>query len=410
MNWPMVQLQELARPEKGSIVSGPFGSNIGSRFFVEEGIPVIRGNNLTVGREKFIDEGFVFLTEEKATEFKNCEAKKYDIIFTAAGTIGQVGLIPENTKFEKYIISNKQLRVRIDTSKANPVFVYYWLTTREMNRHIIGLNNGGAVPLINLSIIRKLPIPLPPYEKQDRIVSIISAYDSLIENNRRRIQLLEQSARLFYREWFVNLRFPGHEHVRIIDGVPERWRKKKLKEIADVNAISLNNGFQEKIEYIDISSVTTGQINETTLYEFKDAPGRARRLVRHGDIIWSCVRPNRESHAIIWNPRKNLIASTGFAVISPIEAPTSYIYQALTTKEFVGYLTNNARGVAYPAVTGKDVESAEILIPTNSLLEQFDGTVKATIEQINLLKMQNNKLKEARDILLPRLMNGEIAV
>ncbi len=157
MNWPMVQLQDLALPKKGSIVSGPFGSNIGSRFFVEEGIPVIRGNNLTVGREKFIDNGFVFLTEEKASEFKNCEAIKDDIIFTAAGTIGQVGLIPENTKFEKYIISNKQLRVRIDTSKANPVFVYYWLTTREMNRHMIGLNNGGAVPLINLSIIRKLP-------------------------------------------------------------------------------------------------------------------------------------------------------------------------------------------------------------------------------------------------------------
>jgi type I restriction enzyme S subunit len=261
-----------------------------------------------------------------------------------------------------------------------------------------------------MDVIEEISIKVPDINTQHRIASILSTYDSLIENNRRRIQLLEQSARLLYREWFIYLRFPGHEHVRIIDGVPEGWRKKKLKEVADVNAISLNNGFQEKIEYIDNSSVTTGQINETTLYEFNDAPGRARRLVRHGDIIWSCVRPNRESHAIIWNPRKNLIASTGFAVISPIEAPTSYIYQALTTKEFVGYLTNNARGVAYPAVTGKDFESADILIPTNSLLEQFDGTVKATIEQINVLKMQNNKLKEARDILLPRLMNGEITV
>ncbi len=302
------------------------------------------------------------------------------------------------------------IRFRLTNPDVNSQFLAYILRSPHYRKTIIGLSSGTAIINISQDSLSSLLVDLPPPQIQNKIASILSTYDDLIENNRHRIRLMEQSARLLYREWFVHLRFPGHEHVRIIAGVPKGWRCEKLQEVADINAISLNNGFQGKIEYIDISSVTTGQINETTFYEFENAPGRARRVVRHGDIIWSCVRPNRESHAIIWHPHKNLIASTGFAVISPIEIPTSYIYQAITTKDFVGYLSNNARGVAYPAVTGKDFGSADILIPTHSLLEQFDEIVKPTMEQINVLKIQNNKLKEARDLLLPRLMNGEITV
>jgi type I restriction enzyme S subunit len=363
----------------------------------------ITPKDLSGYKARFISHGERNITEEGLLNSSARLLPKNTVLLTTRAPIGYVA-ISENELATNQGFKNLICKEEI----AHFEFVYYMLKNSKelLESHA----TGSTFKELPSERLKEIYLPIPPLIIQKKIASILSTYDSLIENNRRRIQLLEQSARLLYREWFIYLRFPGHEHVRMIDGVPERWRKKKLKEVADVNAISLNNGFQEKIEYIDISSVTTGKINETTLYEFKDAPGRARRLVRHGDIIWSCVRPNRESHAIIWNPRKNLIASTGFAVISPIEAPTSYIYQALTTKEFVGYLTNNARGVAYPAVTGKDFESAEILIPTNSLLEQFDGTVKATIEQINVLKMQNNKLKEARDILLPRLMNGEITV
>ena len=212
MKWQMVTAADIALPQKGSIVSGPFGSNIGSRFFVDEGVPVIRGNNLTTAPEKFIDDGFVFLTEEKAAEFSNCVALEDDLIFTAAGTLGQVGIIPKERRFEKYIISNKQLRLRCDKEKVEPLFAYYWLSSPLMVRHIAGRNTGASIPLINLTILRKLPIPLPPLLTQRRIVSILSAYDDFITNNRRRIQLLEQAARHIYKEWFVRLRFPGHEH------------------------------------------------------------------------------------------------------------------------------------------------------------------------------------------------------
>ena len=181
MNWPKVELQDIALREKGAIVSGPFGSNISAKYFVEDGIPVIRGNNLTKERTKFIDEGFAYLTETKAAEFRNCIAVSEDIIFTAAGSIGQVGMIPPDARYTQYVISNKQLRVRLDRSRVNPNFVYSWLSSPLMVRYLENMNNGGAVPLLNLGIIRKVPVPLPPIETQRKIADILSTYDDLIE-------------------------------------------------------------------------------------------------------------------------------------------------------------------------------------------------------------------------------------
>ena len=222
--------------------------------------------------------------------------------------------------------------------------------------------------------------------------------------------LLEDAARQLYREWFVRLRFPGHEHTRITNGVPERWERKALADVAEVNRQSLGSGFDGEIQYVDIASVTPAQINETKLYGFRDAPSRARRVVQHGDIIWSCVRPNRRSHAVIWQPSPNLIVSTGFAVITPKALPTSFMYQATTTDAFVGLLENLARGAAYPAVVAGDFERAAILVPSKVLVDTFNDFAEPLLDQTNNLHAQNRRLVPARDLLLARLISGEIAV
>jgi type I restriction enzyme S subunit len=133
-------------------------------------------------------------------------------------------------------------------------------------------------------------------------------------------------------------------------------------------------------------------------------------VVRHGDIIWSCVRPNRRSYAVIWQPPTNLIVSTGFAVLTPRTVPTAFLYFATTTDAFVGYLENHARGAAYPAVIAGDFERAELLVPSRALLASFNDFVEPTLSQIHNLRVQNQKLRAARDLLLPRLMSGEITV
>lgn len=409
MNWPKATIDSIRADSRYSLVGGPFGSDLTTRHYVDDGVPVIRGTNLP-GDRAFLDEGFVFVREEKADALIANTAYPGDVIFTQRGTLGQVGVIPLEPSFQRYVISQSQMKLSVDLAIADPQFVYYYFrhpdTVQKVKNH--GLTSG--VPHINLGILKAFEIPLPPLHIQRLIVSTLAGYDDLIENNRRRMALLEESARLLYREWFVRLRFPGHEHTRIIDGVPEGWKRKALGEVAQINQSSLGSTYDGEIDYIDIASVTPNSIDETTRYQFRDAPSRARRVVRHGDIIWSCVRPNRRSHAVIWQPPENLVASTGFAVISPTSLPTSFLYQTVTTDSFVGYLENHAKGAAYPAVVAGDFARAKILVPSEALARAFNEFAEPLLFQTNSLRMQNKKLRAARDLLLPRLMSGELAV
>ena len=363
--------------------------------------------------------GFDFISNQEMNRLELNEAelstnslKDGDLLFGRRSLVeagaGKCSLVVEPA--EQLTFESSIIRVRIDKEATNPRFLYYYFRSPQGRGRIRSIVSGTNVKGIRGSDLKRLHVANPPKAIQDEIASILSAYDDLIENNRRRMALLEESARLLYREWFVRLRFPGHEHTRIVDGVPEGWERKKLEEVAEVNRKSLPGSFDGVIEYIDISSVSPGQINETTCYDFRDAPSRARRVVRHGDILWSCVRPNRRSHAVIWRPSSNFIASTGFAVITPTVVPTSYLYRAITTDEFVGYLENHARGAAYPAVVAGDFERALILMPPRCLLALFKEFAESLLTQIQNLRLQNQKLRAARDLLLPKLMSGEITV
>jgi len=226
---------------------------------------------------------------------------------------------------------------------------------------------------------------------------------------------LEEMARSLYREWFVNFRFPGHEKVPLVDSslgpIPKGWDVKKLKDIAEVNRAQINErNAPGEVHYIDISSVSPGQIDAITTYAFAEAPGRARRVVQHADVLWSCVRPNRRSHALVMRPAPHTIASTGFAVLTAFRVPFTFLYAATTTDDFVGYLTNNTSGAAYPAVTASTFEKAELVVPTQSLLELFGDATLPIADQIATLQTQAVNLRRTRDLLLPKLISGEYPV
>ena len=197
-SWKLWEVNNVKASTKNSLVAGPFGSNIGKRFFVEDGVPVIRGNNLTQGEKYFIDDDFVFITEEKSLELRSCEAVSDDIIFTAAGTLGQVGIIPQNNRFNRYIISNKQIRLRLDTSKILPLFAFFWFASDFIKALIHTQKSGTSIPVINLGIIKNLPIPHPPLlEEQKKIVKIFQTVDQKIE--------IEQKKRGLYEELFKTM-------------------------------------------------------------------------------------------------------------------------------------------------------------------------------------------------------------
>jgi type I restriction enzyme S subunit len=268
---------------------------------------------------------------------------------------------------------------------------------------------------LNQDIIKRIPLRIPSIEQQKIIVDILSSYDDLIENNTRRIEILEEMARRLYEEWFVHFRFPGHEQVRFKDSelgrIPEGWEVQELADVAKVNPESINpKEAPHEIHYIDISSVSPGHINKTETVQFSNAPGRARRIVRSGDVLWSCVRPNRRSCAMVVEPRKDTVASTGFAVLRAEGISRHYLYQYVCADQFVSYLVNRATGAAYPAVKASDFKEAMIMVPQGDVLSHFDGMVAPMRILIHRLERKNNNLRAQRDLLLPKMVSGEIDV
>jgi type I restriction enzyme S subunit len=307
----------------------------------------------------------------------------------------------------KFWASDNTLVAYPASEQVDTKFLYYLLTDAKLSRYA----GGAAQPLVTQTVLRQVEVRVPTLLVQQRIAGILSAYDELIENNQRRIMVLESMARTLYREWFVHFRFPGHEnHPRVASSlgeIPQGWEVKKLSAVAEVNRAQINaRSAPEELHYIDISSVSPGQIDRITTYAFADAPGRARRVVQHGDVLWSCVRPNRRSHAQMMHPEPNTIASTGFAVLTAKKVPFTFLYFATTTDDFVAYLTNNATGAAYPAVTAATFEKAELLVPPAPLLLKFGDAAIPMAEGIHTLQRQTQNLHHTRDLLLPRLLSG----
>lgn len=240
--WKLLSVDDIKAPEKHSCVAGPFGSSISSKFFVEEGVPIIRGGNLRDDLTPFVAEGFAFVSPEQAQRYKGQHVRAGDLVFTCWGTLGQVGLIPTNGPFPEYIISNKQLKLRPNGEIADSKFLFYYFGSPQMVQHIRSIAIGAAVPGINLGLLKALQVALPPLDLQKEIVRFLSAYDDLIEDNNRRIKILEEMAQMIYREWFVHFRFPGHEKVKVVESelgmIPESWRIGTLQD-----TVVLQRGF-----------------------------------------------------------------------------------------------------------------------------------------------------------------------
>ena len=244
---------------------------------------------------------------------------------------------------------------------------------------------------------------------------------------------MEGLARAVFKAWFVDFEpvkakaagqtaFPGMPPetfaalpTRFVDcelgPTPEGWRYEQLGDNADINEASVKAGeVTGDIEYVDIASVTVGQLSGVQRIDFALAPSRARRRIGHGDTIWSCVRPNRRSYLFIHSPPPNRIVSTGFAVISPKVLGAAFIYEATTRPEFVDYLVANADGSAYPAVRGEHFARADVLIPPPPIRVAFEALVMPIRDMVASGNNESRTLAALRDLLLPKMIAGEIRI
>ena len=308
--------------------------------------------------------------------------------------------------------STEYIVFRAKEGKMDSKYLFYLLKTDYIKKSMVSSMVGATGrQRVNNDIFGQIEIVVPNIEKQKKIGRTLFLYDDLIENNRKQIKLLEEAAQRLYKEWFVDLRFPGHENTKIVDGVPEGWQWCKVRDVADINSSALPKNYKEDfIDYVDLGSVRCGHIETRTRYNLNEAPGRAKRCAKDGDIIWGMVRPNLKAYALVTNPKETDVFSTGFAVLSAKKVPYSYLYCAVTQEEFVGYLVNATNGAAYPAVKPVHFEVADILKPDDKVLEQFHSVADSIYRKKEALENQNHNLSEARDLLLPKLMRGEVEV
>ncbi|MGR3499609.1 MAG: restriction endonuclease subunit S [Limimaricola soesokkakensis] len=414
MSWPVRKFASLVSDGKHSIVGGPFGSKLTSRDYVEEGIPVIRGANMGAGRH--LDENhFVFVSEAKKNkDLQSNLARPGDIVFTQRGTLGQVAIIPEDSAHKEYVVSQSQMRATLDPKKACKKFYYYFFSSRKVVETILNLTSSSGVPHINLGTLKYFDVPVPDLPTQERIAGVLSAYDDLIDNNRRRIALLEQAARLLYREWFVHFRFPGHETASFIDGLPEGWSIRELSQVADFHLGKMLDQRKNKgtmRPYLANKNVRWGEFDHAELREMRFEDRELERFsVKDGDIVM--CEGGEPGRCAIWRDEvPNMMYQKALHRIRPNDGiGPNFLFHELTHRAKGGYLTGLFTGATIKHLPKEKLALAKVCLPTGELIGEFESIAEPMGKQISELHKTNAKIAKARDLLLPRLMDGRLPI
>lgn len=411
MTWPRVKMESIRADVRYSLVGGPFGSELTTRDYVDEGVPVIRGVNLPDERS-FNDDDFVFVREEKANQLHANNAGPGDVVFTQRGTLGQVGLIPAESRFPRYLISQSQMKLTVNPSKADARFVYYYFRHPDTIQNIKNHAITSGVPHINLGLLREFEIPLPPIDAQREIVSILSAYDDMMENNWRRIGLLEEAARLLFQEWFVSLRFPGHENASITSGIPRGWNRKTLGELTRFLKRGITPQYDDDAEGLVVNQkcIRDGRLN-IGLARHQSREFGPERQIQVGDVLVNSTGEGTLGRiAQVRAAVENCTVDTHVTIVRPNPGIAMH-YFGIAVMAWEETFSTMGRGATNQTeLSPATIAETEIVIPSKTLLEQFELFAEPVFRQFTNLVEQNVKLNAVRDLLLPRLMTGEIAV
>lgn len=400
--WSALRLVDIAAKKRWALNGGPFGSKLTTKHYTESGVPVIRGTNLS-GGARFSFDDFVWVSEEKADELLPNNAHPGDLVFTQRGTIGQVGLIPLDAPFARFVISQSQMKLTPDPAIADALFLYYYFVSPATVKNIQNLAFAAGVPHINLEILREFEVTLPPLSAQRRIANILSAYDGLIENSQRRIKILETMARALYREWFVDFRFPGHESHPLVASphgtIPRGWEVRKLSEIAE-NFDRLRKplskmqraGMQGVYPYYGAAKVFD-YINDFIF------DGEYLLMAEDGSVITTERRPVLQLvNGRFW-PNNHTHVLRGKWPFS-----THFLYLGLSAVDISPYIT----GAAQPKITQENMNRIPFPCGPQVLHEAFNRLVEPMIRQCQVLRRHIENLLRTRDLLLPRLLSGQV--
>ena len=372
------------------------------------GIPLIRTPNIGYGR--FNLEG-VHRVAEKVYQARCARAipQNDDIIFAREAPAGNAAIIKNN---EKMCLGQRTVLIRPNPEKVCPDFLVYYLLAPEQQYKLLGTANGATVAHVNLPTIREMNVDnLPPLEIQRKIADVLSAYDDLIENNRKQIKLLEEAARRLYKEWFIDLRFPDYETTPIIDGIPSGWEMNSLSSI-----IKLRSGFAFKskdfcadgnFNIVTIKNVQDGVFDAKNTDAIAEIPANMPKhcVLSNGDILLSLTG---NIGRVCFVVGQNFLLNQRVAKIE--SKYHCFAYCLFRNKDFCDTLNNLANGAAQQNLSPVRTEQMSVLIPPASLLSKFEKIASLFFKKLQLSYESNNNLQKARDKILPKLMTGELEV
>jgi type I restriction enzyme S subunit len=362
--------------------------------------------------------GYFEMDELKKMRFETREFERYslntgDIIMCEGGEAGRCA-IWKNAKIK--MMYQKALH-RIRTKKnIDSGFLFYQFLNMGNNGKFEAYYTGATIKHLPLQILKKIPISIAPLQTQKRIADILSAYDDLIENNLKRIKLLEQAAQNIYKEWFVNLRFPGHENAVINEetGLPEGWEEKEISSIVSFlgGYAFESNTYIENGEYrvITIKNVGDKVFNTSVGNSVDSTPDKMKEHCKiiEGNILLSLT--GNVGRSCIAYGVNNLLNQRVAKIVPTNKNWLPYIYWMFNDNKMFSLMNNLATGAAQQNLSPVKLAKEKVVIPSESIIELYCSKAKSVFKQIILLNKQNQKLKAARDILLPRLMNRTIEV
>ena len=296
----------------------------------------------------------------------------------------------------------------IDFHTNDERFAYYFLKSLDFKSY----NSGSAQPSLNRNFIHPIEVEIPPLPIQRKIAAILSAYDRLIENNTRRIKILEEMARSLYREWFVHFRFPGHEQVKIVESkiglIPEGWEAFKLGDLAQEVRRSVDpSQIAPETPYLGLEHLPRKSI---ALLEWGTASQvqSTKLIFKRGEILFGKIRPY--FHKVVVAPIDGVCSSDAIVISAKASEYFPIVLACVSSEEFVNHATQTSQGTKMPRANWDVLIKYPVAIPPLPLLHRFNEFVQDIVEQIQNLVFRSRNLRCTRDLLLPKLISGEIDV
>ena len=384
MKWEKVKIKEICK----GIYDGPHATPpVSSDGAIFLGITNFRNGRLDLSEIRYISEA------DFPKWTKRVIPKENDIVFSYEATLNLYAIIPSGFRG---CLGRRMALLRVNENKVHYKFLYYYFYSEawrsEIQRNIV---LGATVDRIPLIKFPDFIVELPSLEIQHKIANILSAYDDLIENNQKQIKLLEEAAQRLYKDWFVDLRFPGYEKTPIIDGVPEGWSFQKIGKVFEIKygkTLSMNNILNKGKYPVYGANGVIGYYNQKNCDDY---------------VVLVTSRGNGSGEVLRTHDKESFITNNSF-IIKPIKnfIKVPFIYQMLKTVDFKRICT----GSAQPQLTNLSINLIDILVPSDEIIKRFCQDSQFYYNKIENLLKQNKNLTEARERLLPKLMNGELEV